>query len=225
MVNEAHLKNLVILGAGGFAREVASLVADINRQQSETWNLIGFWEHGTERIGQIMNGVPVIGINEAKQYVPNLWAVSAIGNTGTKERAVHEAESIGCRFATLLHPSLQYDRSTVKFGPGSIVCTGNILTVNIVVGAHVIINLDCTIGHDSIIEDYVTISPGCHLSGYTTIRRSAFLGTGAVTIEKCEVGTGSVIGAGAVIVRDIPAGVTATGIPAKPRGGQSFRIG
>jgi len=216
MSTEPHApRNLVILGAGGFAREVAWLVADINQAQPKTWNLIGFWGHGTERIGQLLNGVPVISPDNVRQYLPNLYAVAAIGDPKIKERAVHEAESIRCQFATLIHPTVKYDRSTVKIGPGSIICAGNVLTVNIIVSAHVIINLDCTVGHDTIIEDYVTISPGCHLSGYTTIRRCAFLGTGAVTIEKCEIGAGSIIGAGAVVVRNIPPGVTAVGVPAK----------
>lgn len=210
-------KNLVILGAGGFAREVAWLVADINQARPGTWNLIGFWEHGTERIGQLMNGIPVIGADSIRQYLPNLYAVVAIGDPKIKERAVHEAEGMGCQFATLIHPNVRYDKSTVKISSGSIICAGNILTCNIVIGAHVIINLDCTVGHDSIIEDYVTISPGCHLSGYTTIRESAFLGTGVVTIEKREIGARSIIGAGASVVRDIPPDTTAVGVPAKAK--------
>jgi sugar O-acyltransferase (sialic acid O-acetyltransferase NeuD family) len=217
-IKSKTVNNLVILGAGGFAREVAWLVADINAARAGSWKIVGFWEHGTERVGQIINGIPVIGVNNVINYLPKLYAVVAIGDPKIKERAVHEAQSMGCQFATLIHPTVQYDRSTVTFGPGAIICAGNILTVNITIGAHVILNLDCTVGHDSVIEDYVTISPGCHLSGYTTIRRSAFLGTGAVTIEKVEIGAGTVIGAGAVVVRDIPPGVTAIGVPAKVKG-------
>jgi len=105
----------------------------------------------------------------------------------------------------------------VNVGAGSMICAGNILTVNITIGKHVILNLDCTVGHDSVIEDYVTISPGCHLSGGTAIRRGAFLGTGVVTIENHEIGAYSKIGAGAVVINDIPEKVTAIGIPAKPK--------
>ena len=86
--------------------------------------------------------------------------------------------------------------------------------MNIRIGEHVILNLDCTVGHNTVIEDYVTVSPGCHLSGYSTIRRGAYLGTGAVTIERREIGARSIIGAGAVVIRDIPADVTAVGVPA-----------
>jgi len=209
--------NLVILGAGGFAREVAWLVADMNVARPATWNVVGFWEHGTERIGQHVGGIPIVGPAELQKYLPDLYAVAAIGDPRIKERAAHEAESFGCRFATLIHPGVQYDGETVSVGPGSIICAGNIITVDVSIGAHVIINLDCTVGHDSILEDYVTLSPGCHLSGFTTVRRSAFWGTGAVSIERCEVGASSRIGAGAVVVNNIPPGVTAVGIPARPK--------
>lgn len=209
--------NLVILGAGGFAREVAWLIANINQLQPKTWNVIGFWEQGAERIGQLINGVPVVGADSVRQYVPNLYAVAAIADPKSKERAVQEAHTTGCKFATLIHPTVQYDQSTIKIGPGTIICGGSILSVNIAIGAHVIINLDCTIGHDTIIEDYATILPGCHIAGYTTIRRSALLGAGMVTIPRCEIGASSVIGAGAVVVRNIPPNARATGVPAKTK--------
>jgi serine acetyltransferase len=109
-----------------------------------------------------------------------------------------------------------FDAGTVSFGEGTIICAGNIITVNISIGAHVIVNLDCTIGHDSVIEDFVTISPGVHLSGYTTLRRGSYVGTGAVTVERHEVGAHATIGAGAAVVKDIPENVTAVGLPAKP---------
>ncbi len=139
----------------------------------------------------------------------------AIGEPRMRERAVNQAKELGFKFATLIHPKVIVDQNSVQIGEGSIICAGNILTVNIMIGEHVIINLDCTIGHDCMIEDLVTISPGCHLSGYTTVRPGAYLGTGVVTVERHEIGAAAVIGAGAVVVKDIPANTTAVGIPAR----------
>jgi sugar O-acyltransferase (sialic acid O-acetyltransferase NeuD family) len=214
------MKDLIIFGGGGFAREVAWLVADINRAlpMDEIWNVVGFVEHSNERVGQLLNGIPIIGLDERRVNPPDAYAVAAIGATSIRENAVNQAKDLGFKFATLIHPDVRMDASSIDIGEGTIICAGNILTVNIAIGSHVIINLDCTIGHDSLIEDFVTISPGCHLSGYTTLRRGAYLGTGAVTVEKHEIGSRSVVGAGAVVVKDIPANVTAVGIPAKPIG-------
>jgi acetyltransferase-like isoleucine patch superfamily enzyme len=124
--------------------------------------------------------------------------------------------------APLLHPNVEYDHDNVEFGDGVVVCAGSILTVNIVVEAHAQINLDCTVGHDAVIGAYSTLSPGVHISGNVTLERYAFIGTGAVTVNgqpgwPLRIGTGAVVGAGAVVTRDVPAGVTVTGVPARPR--------
>lgn len=211
-------KKLIIFGGGGFAREAAWLVADINRSlpADEMWEIIGFVEYSNERVGQSLNGIPIISLSDVSLNFSDIYVVAAIGSTLIREQAVNQAKELGFKFATLIHPDVKMDQTTTQVGEGSIICSGNILTVNIAIGRHVIINLDCTIGHDCILEDLVTISPGCHLSGYTTVRYGAYLGTGAVTVEKHEIGLKSIIGAGAVVVKDIPANVTAVGIPAKP---------
>ena len=211
-------KKLVIFGGGGFAREVAWLVADINHTlpADEIWDVVGFAEYSNERVGQFLNGIPIISLDDSNLDVADAFAIVAIGATNKREQAVNQARALGLKFTSLIHPDVKLDKTSVQVGEGSVICAGNILTVNITVGNHVIINLDCTIGHDCVVEDFVTISPGCHLSGYTTIRRGAYLGTGVVTVEKNVIGPGSVVGAGAVVVKDIPPNVTAVGIPAKP---------
>ncbi len=209
---------LIIFGGGGFAREVAWLVTDINNSlpEDEIWNVIGFAENSSEHVGKFLNGIPIIDLDRIDFNFFETYAVVAIGSPTARERAVKQAQGLGLKFATLIHPNTHMDKNTVQIGAGSVICAGNIFTTNITIGNHVIINLDCTIGHDSLIEDFVTISPGCHLSGYTTIRRGAYLGTGAVTVEKHEIGSNAIVGAGAVVVKNIPANVTAVGIPAKP---------
>ena len=92
--------------------------------------------------------------------------------------------------------------------------TKAIATTDIEIGAHVAINLDCTIGHDTVNGDYVTASPGYHISGCVTIGRNAFLGTGASILEHLSVGAHAVIGAGAVVTRDIVDHALAVGMPA-----------
>lgn len=208
-------KKLVILGAGGFAREVAWLVTEINRADAaNSWDIVGFLQRSTDRPGDTIYGLPILRRADVAEYSPHIYAVAAIGDPRIRERAVTEAKDLGCRFATLIHPSVCMDQPSVKIGAGCMVCAGNTLTVNVTIGRHVILNLDCTVGHDTLIEDYVTVSPGCHLSGYSTLRRGAYLGTGAVTIEHREIGSRAIIGAGAVVTRDIPADVTAVGVPA-----------
>ncbi len=212
-------RDLVILGAGGFAREIAWLASQINRIHPATWNVLGFWSHDPAETGTMVNGLPVLG-ERALSGRRGLFAVAAIGDPKIRERAVAEAERAGLQFATLVHPGVLYDEATVTIGPGTVICAGNILTTNITIGNHVIVNLDCTIGHDCSLEDFATLSPGCHLSGHTTVRRGAYLGTGVVTVERHEIGPGAIVGAQGAVVRDIDGGVTAVGVPAKPKSAQ-----
>lgn len=205
---------LVIVGAGGMAREIAWLVADINKEIPERWQLIGFWDKD-HNSGATIHGVPVIDEEAVKSWLPDVWAIVAIGNPVIREHAVARVKQLGCRLATLVHPSVRYDQSSVSIGEGTMICAGTILTVDVSVGSNVLINLDCTITHDCVIEDFATLSPGVHLSGHTIIRRGAYVGAGAVTVEDHEIGTQSTVGAGAVVVTDIPADVTAVGVPAK----------
>jgi sugar O-acyltransferase (sialic acid O-acetyltransferase NeuD family) len=206
--------DLLIAGAGGFAREVAWLVDDINRAQRR-WRLVGFLGRSGEG-DRTVRGLPLLDGASASSLGPDTQAVIAVGEPQLRERIVGEVEQLELPFATLVHPTVLMD-SSVTLGSGSIVCAGSILTVDIDVGKHVIINLDCTIGHDAVIGDYSTLAPGCHISGEATIGRSVMLGTGACMIPQTKIGDGTIVGAGAVVARDLPSGVTAVGVPAKAR--------
>jgi acetyltransferase-like isoleucine patch superfamily enzyme len=149
--------------------------------------------------------------------------VVTVGEPRLRERLVSAALVAGLEpTPPLIHPGVEYDHGTVEIGTGVVICAGSILTVNIQVQDHAQINLDCTIGHDAVIGAYSTVSPGVHISGNVTLEPYTFLGTGVVTVNgvpgrPLTVGTGAVVGAGAVVTKDVPAGVTVTGIPARPR--------
>jgi sugar O-acyltransferase (sialic acid O-acetyltransferase NeuD family) len=208
-------RNIVVIGAGGYAREVAYLIEEINRTTKGVWNIIGCWDNIARSEGRMIRGIPVIGREDVARYASDLYAVAAIGHGDRRERAVMEAEEMGIGFATLIHPSVTFDRETVSVGEGTVICVGATLTVDITIGRHVLLNYNCTIGHDCCINDFATVSPGANLSGYTQVGRCAYIGAGAVTVENHTIGDAAIVGAGAVVTRDVPAGVTVAGIPAK----------
>ncbi len=104
----------------------------------------------------------------------------------------------------------------IELGEGTIICAGDRLATELSVGDHVQLNLDCTVSHDSFLRDFVTVAPGVNISGAVTVGEGCDLGTGAAIIQGVSIGHWSVVGAGAVVVRDLPANVTAVGAPAKP---------
>ena len=112
------------------------------------------------------------------------------------------------QFAVILSKS-------VSIGEGTIICAGTIATVDISIGKHVIINLDCTLGHDDAIADYVTIYPSVNISGNVTVGECSELGTGMQIIQGKNIAPNTIIGAGAVVVKDLNESGTYIGSPAK----------
>lgn len=210
------LKNLYIVGAGGFGREVAWLVERINQVNPE-WSLKGFIDdnevlHGIKEGDYLVVG----GCDYLEKLSHTVWVVCAVGAAKIRKKIIKKLSTISnVSFATLIDPSvIKSERVTVQ--EGSIICAGTILTVDIVIGKHVIVNLDCTIGHDDVIHDFVTIYPSVNVSGNVSVEECAELGTGMQVIQGRKIGKESIVGAGAVVVRDIPPKCTAVGSPAKP---------
>jgi sugar O-acyltransferase (sialic acid O-acetyltransferase NeuD family) len=210
------MQNIVILGAGGFGREVLDIIIAQNKV-SKRWEMLGFVDENPELKGKVLNGYPVLGSFDwfSKIDLKEIRVVCAIGDNISKKKVAEKAKGVGLRFANVVHPSVIMTEF-VTLGEGVIICAGCILTNQITIGNHVIINLDVTIGHDSIIEDFCTLSPGVHISGRNKIGEGANVGTGAVTIQGIVIGRWSIIGAGAVVAQDIPDKVVAVGVPAKP---------
>ncbi len=210
------MKDLIIIGASGFGREVAWLVERINGKEP-TWNLLGFLDDNDEIQGRQINGYSVLGKSEDVVNYPDAYFVCAVGASRTREKIINRVKEVNpnIKFGTVIDPSVEMS-NIVEIGEGTIICAHTIITVNISIGNHVIINLDCTIGHDAILQDFVTLYPSVNVSGITNIGYCSELGTGMQIIQGKTVGCYSIVGAGAVVVKDIPEKCTAVGSPAKP---------
>ena len=209
------IQKVVIIGTGGFGREVLDVLETIN-QVEEQYDILGFvTEPGYHKPGEQINDKPVLGYYDwLEQHKDQVRAICGVGATATRRRLIQQAEHLGVRFFSAVHPRAITTR-WITLGTGSIITAGCILTNNIAIGSHVHLNLDATVGHDVVIEDFVTVSPGVHISGNVRLEQGSFIGTGANLIESKTVGAWSVVGAGSVVVNDIPANSTAVGIPAK----------
>lgn len=208
------MRKLFIYGSGGFAREVAWLAEEAG------FEIMGFIDDNPDKIGSLINGIEVFSLEEARFYVSEASLVIAVGSPQTREKLYFKASSVGFSFATLVHPRVEKSKF-IEMGEGTVIAAGSILTTNISLGKHVQINLDCTIGHDVVMEDFATLAPGVHVSGWVRIGKRAYIGTGAVIIngkegEPIVIGDDATVGAGAVVTREVPPGTTVVGVPAKP---------
>lgn len=210
---------IAIYGAGGFARTVAWHVRACNRREQK-YELVCLISDVPEEHGKIIHEITVLSLAEAYERYPLTRVVRAIGNPKASERIMEKAAAKGFGFETIIHPNVEMSEY-VEIGTGTVILAGSIVSTNINIGKHVQINLDCTIGHDAIIEDFATIAPGVHISGWVHLGKRVRIGTGAVIIDgsperRIHIGDDVIIGAGACVTESIPAGLTVVGVPAKP---------
>lgn len=210
------MKDIAIFGAGGFGREVKTIIDAINRKKPNTYNFIGFYDDGIEK-GTIVNGYPLLGgIQELNEVTSELSLIISIGDPRIKENILNKIENSFIKFPTIIHPNVSVSSDDVQIGKGTIICEGTIITCNINIGEFVIFNLMCTVGHDTTIDNYCAFMPSVNISGEVHLHKSVYVGTGAKIINQLEIGENTIIGAGAVVSKSLPANCTAVGIPAKP---------
>ncbi len=202
---------LIIVGGGGFSREVIWLA----RECSEKWDIIGILDDNPSMCGQMFCGIKVLGsIADCANYPDDSFVV-AVGTPRTRRAIVNRMISSGSvRFATLIHNSV-LKSDYVEIGEGSIITAGCILTTQITLGQHSIINLACTIGHDVVAGDFCNLAPQVAVSGNVTFGHGVEVGTGSTIIQGISLGQGSFVGAGAVVSKDVPPNVLVVGCPAR----------
>ncbi len=205
------MRKLVIWGCGGHAREVLDLCEQLELP------VFGFLDERPGMKDAIVDDHPVLGdlhdIEPLKNEVQIV--VAGVGNPALKKRFAEKTLKAGFQPAPpLIHPAVRVSKRN-SLGIGCILCEGSVLTVNIHVGRFAIVNRNTTIGHDVLLHDYVTVSPGVNISGNVTVGEGTFIGTGASIREKIDIGAWSVIGGGAFVKGNVPDRTLYAGVPAK----------
>jgi len=208
--------DVAVYGAGGFGREVLSMLEELNGKTG-VFNPVGYFDDGL-KAGEPVNGHEVLGgMSELNAYPGPLALVVALGSPALKRRIVGAIDNPGVFFPSVVDlTALVSDPFHVTMGKGCVVCGGTMITTNVRLGDFVILNLGCTVGHDTIVGSYSSFMPSVNISGEVTIGEGVYAGTGAKIINRLEIGAGTVVGAGAVVTSSLPSRCTAVGVPAKP---------
>ena len=209
------IKNIVIIGAGDFGKEVAWLIDDINKV-SPAYKILGYLDDDVNKQGQIFNGHSVLGTTDILyefQKSNNICAVIAMQNGDVRKRIVDKFSNFD-NWETLVHNSVNIS-DTSSMGKGCILCAGTNVSVNTVIGSHCLFNISATVGHDCIIGDYVSTMSGSCICGNVTVQDLAYLSTNCTVIPGKTVGIHSVVGAGSVVIRNVKDNTTVMGVPAK----------
>jgi sugar O-acyltransferase (sialic acid O-acetyltransferase NeuD family) len=204
---------LVIVGAGGFGRECVDIVDALNELDAGI-DLVGFVDDGdvdNRLLGAL--GLAHVGGTDTPDPAWSRFVVG-IGDGSIRKALDAKLAAVGLVPTTLLHPAATIGRAS-SIGEGAVVAAGARITTNVRVGRCVNVHVNATVGHDSILEDFVSVFPGATVSGNVHLAPGVTIGTGANVLPGVSIGAGAYVGAGAVVTSDVEPGVVVAGVPAK----------
>ena len=198
-------RELLLIGASGFARETSEAVLAVNSIRS-TWRLRGFVDDNDRWHGRLIGGIPVIGPIEAVEDHPDAEIVICTGrpdNYVSRRRIARRLGFSDDRYATVVHPASTVGKSC-RVGPGTVLLAHVDVTAGVVVGSHVAVMPQVVLTHDVTIEDWVTLASGVRIGGGCHVAEEAYVGSGACLREGLRIGERAMVGMGSVLTRDVP---------------------
>lgn len=211
-------RNLIILGSSGLAREMAMVTEQVDAR-NHAWNFLGFISGDMAEQGRDLGLGKVLG-DDAWLIDSDLRAdlIIGVGFPMVKAKILEKYRALDDRFAfpNLIHPDASLDFRRVELGIGNVITAGTAFTCDIEVADFNLFNLNGTVGHDAIVGNFNVFNPSVNISGGVQIGSRVLAGTGCQILENLKIGDDATLGAGSVVVKDVEAGLTMVGIPAKP---------
>ena len=207
------MKQLVIIGAGGFGREVLDWARQ-SEAHGRDWLVKGFLDDNPQALDRFSVGVPLLGSVAAYRPEADEVFVCAMGNVAAKRRCVEAIRGRGGEFVRVVHRTAVVSGAAV-LGAGAILCPGSIVTANARLGDFVAVNLNSIVAHDAVVGDWSQLHCHVDITGGVVLGEGVLVGSHASVLPGVRVGDGAIVGAGAVVMRDVPAGATVYGSPAR----------
>jgi sugar O-acyltransferase (sialic acid O-acetyltransferase NeuD family) len=207
------MKNLIIINAGNFGREVLTWARQACEHGSK-WRIKGFLDNRIDILNNFKSYPPIISSPDRYEPEPYDIFISALGNPVDQKKYSGIILDRGGTFTNIVHPSVVMGEN-VKVGQGVILCPHVVVSSDVTIGNFVCINFFASAGHDVTIGDYSVISPRASLSGKVTLEESTFIGTGAVILPNVKVAERSIVGAGSVVLSNVQPDCTVLGNPAR----------
>lgn len=206
------MKDIIILGAQGFGREVLQWIKDINKV-TPTWNIKGFLDDDLTALNGYECDYKILGTIQDWMPSENEEFVFAIASPKVKEKLATMLKLKGAHFARVVHPT-SIVGDFCKIGEGLVVTPRAKISPNVTIGNFVTV-LGCGIGHDAEIGDFSTLCGYCAVNGNVKIGKRVFVGTSAVIAPSKKIGDDAYLSMGSMVMTNIKAGYKVMGCPAK----------
>ncbi len=206
------MNRVLILGAGGHGHVVADILVQAGAAGASV-QVLGFLDDDPQIQGAATLSVPILGTLSALGTIPHDSVILAIGDNRRRQQLFAQLSTRGEQFVIARHPTAVI-APDVEIGPGTMICAGVIVNPGSIIGANVILNTGCTVDHHNRIGNHVHIAPGSHLGGAVEIGEGTLIGIGAIVLPQRQIGSWTILGAGALSNRDLGDHVVAVGMPA-----------
>ncbi|TWT65044.1 acetyltransferase [Allorhodopirellula solitaria] len=200
-------RQFYVVGAGGHAKVTSSVITSLGHQVAAAL------DDDLAKNGGELAGVRIVAPCDELRNMKPRPTIIGIGSNQLRQIT---AGRFDVEWGIAVHPSAILDPS-VTIGRGSVVMAGAIIQAGTRIGEHCVINTGATVDHDCRVDDFCHVAPGVNLAGHCELEQGVFVGIGACAIPSVRIGAWATVGAGAAVVHDLPSGVVATGIPARPR--------
>lgn len=208
------MKNIVVIGSGGFSKQVIEIIEQLNLINQE-YKLLGVVDDNKSLVGTKVLGYEVIGdtgyIKRLSQQ-KDIYGVIAIADGLARKQISRKLSDV--QWVNLIHPNAVVSNHK-NIGEGNIICAGVVINPDFQMGNHSHINIGTTLGHDVSIMDYVTVMPGSRISGNVKLNSNSMVGTGSTIIQGLTIEESVVIGAGALVTKSTEPNNLYVGVPAK----------
>ena len=206
------MKDIIIVGASGYGREVLRIIENIN-EVTPTWNVLGFLDDNPNALDGVECEYKIIGLIKDWQPKPDQWLACALAFPAVKKKVVEMLKDRGAEFATIIHPNAVVNpRCTI--GEGTVITNSCSISDNAHVGVFCTI-LGSGVAHDARVGDYSTLSGRCQLNGHVEVGGMVYMGCGVLVAPSIKIGDGATVGIGSVVISKVKAGTKVFGNPAK----------
>lgn len=209
------MKDIAIFGAGGFGRELACIIQQINKEKP-TWNLIGFFDDAFEAGTELQYGKALGGIDALNEWVKPISVAIALGSPKVLRAVVGKITNPNVEFPNVVAPNVLFmDEGSVIMGKGNIIFPNSLISCNVKLGDFNMLNVYTQIGHESEFGNYNVVMPTTNISGGVVIGDANLFGVKSTVLQYKKVGNEVVLSPGSVLSRTAKDGKIYLGNPAK----------